>query len=137
MDMKLPPAPTGPTGPTGPGTSPGAIRQAERTAGLRGMDPARGTATRGAARPDGNRARDAGTARPEGLAPIPPGPERILRESMGRVDLPPPLELMAALEAAQVFAPLADRAVPGLGRLVSAVIEDERFKLARMLDLGR
>ena len=36
MDMKLPPAPTGPTGPTGPGTSPGAIRQAERTAGLRG-----------------------------------------------------------------------------------------------------
>ena len=44
---------------------------------------------------------------------------------------------MAALEAAQEFAPLADRAVPGLGRLVSAVIEDERFKLARMLDLGR
>ena len=65
------------------------------------------------------------------------GPADLLDEGLGRAELPPPLELMAALEAAQRHAPLADRAVPGLGRLLAAVIDDERFKLARMMDLGR
>lgn len=61
----------------------------------------------------------------------------LLDEGLGHADLPPPLELMAALEAAERHAPLADRAVPGLGRLIRAVIGDERFKLARTMDLGR
>lgn len=65
------------------------------------------------------------------------GPGALLAEAMGRAELPPPLELMAALEAAERHAPLADRAVPGLGALIRAVIQDERFKLARMMDLGR
>lgn len=63
--------------------------------------------------------------------------DALLDEGLGPVDLPPPIELMAALEAAERHAPLADRAVPGLGRLIHAVIGDERFKLARTMDLGR
>ncbi|ARJ70459.1 hypothetical protein B0A89_13240 [Paracoccus contaminans] len=65
------------------------------------------------------------------------GPGDLLAEAMGRAELPPPLQLIAALEAAERHAPLADRAVPGLGALIRAVIQDERFKLARMMDLGR
>lgn len=65
------------------------------------------------------------------------GADALMHEALGRSELPPPLELMAALDSAKAHAPLADRAVPGLGRLVGAVIDDERFKLGRMLDLGR
>lgn len=123
MDVKL--SSTG-AGATKPAPTPATIRQAERAVPAQGPGPARGAPARTDA---GHRAdRTGGTA---------PGPERVLHESMGRVDLPPPLELMAALEAAREFAPMADRAVPGLGQLVGAVIDDERHKLARMLDLGR
>lgn len=65
------------------------------------------------------------------------GPGDLLAEAMGRAELPPPLQLIAALEAAERHAPLTDRAVPGLGALIRAVIQDERFKLTRMMDLGR
>ena len=64
------------------------------------------------------------------------GLDAMLQDGLGRTDLPPTLDLVAALEAAERFAPMADRAVPGLGRLVGAVIADERHKLARLLDLG-
>lgn len=64
------------------------------------------------------------------------GLDAMMQDSLGRAELPPTIELVAALEAAHRFAPMADRAVPGLGRLVAAVIEDERHKLARVLDLG-
>lgn len=84
------------------------------------------------ARPEQERA-GAGTSRPDAA----PALDELLAEGLGRAELPPPLELMAALEAAERHAPLADRAVPGLGRLIHAVIADERFKLARMIDLGR
>ena len=60
----------------------------------------------------------------------------MMDEALGPSRLPEPLELVSALEAARAHAGLADRAVPGLGRLVAAVIEDETRKLARYLDLG-
>lgn len=59
----------------------------------------------------------------------------LLDEALGRVRLPDAIELVAALEAARDHAALADKAVPGLGRLVTAVIEDETRKLTRYLDL--
>lgn len=58
------------------------------------------------------------------------------KQAFGSVQLPSRLELVAALEAARDFAPLADRAVPGLGRLVAAVIDDESRKLTRSLDMA-
>lgn len=61
----------------------------------------------------------------------------ILDEALGHARLPHPLGLISALEAAREHAGRADQAVPGLGRLVSAVIDDETRKLARYLDLGR
>ncbi|SMO45116.1 hypothetical protein [Paracoccus laeviglucosivorans] len=74
-------------------------------------------------------------ARREPAAANPGGFAAILDQGLGRVRLPNALELVAALEAAREHAPLADKAVPGLGRLVSAVIEDETRKLSRYLDL--
>ncbi|MFV0386016.1 hypothetical protein [Paracoccus sp. (in: a-proteobacteria)] len=59
----------------------------------------------------------------------------LMEQGLGRVRLPDTIELMAALEGARNHAALADRAVPGLGRLVEAVIDDESRKLARYLDL--
>lgn len=70
-----------------------------------------------------------------GEAPL-RGLDAMLQDGLGRADLPAPLDLVAALESAERFAPMADRAVPGLGRLVGAVIQDERHKLSRLLDLG-
>lgn len=64
------------------------------------------------------------------------GLDALLQDGLGRAELPPALDLVAALEAAERFAPMADDAVPGLGRLVGAVIADERHKLSRLLDLG-
>lgn len=122
--------PSGPGSTQGPAGSQG-IRAGARPAG--GLPPRVGPH----AGPHTDRARDqrdAG-ARP-GSAPL-RGPGDILSEGLGRADLPPPLELMAALEAAERHAPVADRAVPGLGRLIDAVIKDERYKLARMMDLDR
>ncbi|AGT08869.1 hypothetical protein [Paracoccus aminophilus] len=59
----------------------------------------------------------------------------ILEAGLGQVRLPSAIELVAALEAARDHAGMADQAVPGLGRLVAAVIEDETRKLSRYLDL--
>ena len=59
----------------------------------------------------------------------------ILEEGLGQAHLPDAIELIAALEAARNHAGMADRAVPGLGRLVTAVIDDETHKLSRYLDL--
>lgn len=61
---------------------------------------------------------------------------QIAHEALGSPELPARIDLIAALEAARDFAPLADRAVPGLGRLVAAVIDDESRKLTRSLDLA-
>ncbi len=63
------------------------------------------------------------------------GFREILEEGFGRVRLPDTIQLVAALEAARDHAGLADKAVPGLGRLVTAVIDDETRKLQRYLDL--
>ncbi|WBU57194.1 hypothetical protein [Paracoccus sediminicola] len=59
----------------------------------------------------------------------------IMQDGLGQTRLPNALELVAALDAARDHAAMADKAVPGLGKLVSAVIEDESRKLARYLDL--
>lgn len=63
------------------------------------------------------------------------GFREILEEGFGRVRLPDAIQLVAALEAAREHAGMADKAVPGLGRLVTAVIDDETRKLQRYLDL--
>lgn len=93
-------------------------------------------APRGAARP----ARAAldiadAPARAELRAPA-AGFHAILDAALGQPHLPDPIALIAALEAAHAHAPNADKAVPGLGKLVEAVIEDETYKLGRYLDLS-
>lgn len=127
MDSTIRPS-AGAVPPSGPGAltspNPTAVRGQRPLSGLPATVPPR----------VGERPRDAD--RDIGRAPL-RGPGDLLSEGLGRVELPPPLELMAALEAAERHAPVADRAVPGLGRLIGAVIADERFKLARMMDLGR
>ena len=122
MDSRIPQSPRPAGLPAAPGPA--------RPAGAPALDPTR----RGG--PHADAAGEApGRAR---LRPdTAPGAAALMQAALGRSELPPPLELMAALDSALAHAPLADRAVPGLGRLVGAVIEDERFKLGRMLDLGR
>ncbi len=59
----------------------------------------------------------------------------LLEKGLGPVELPEPMQLVAALRAAAGRADLADRAAPGLGALVKMVIEDETAKLDRYMDL--
>ncbi|SDX29874.1 hypothetical protein [Paracoccus sanguinis] len=126
MDSRIPQSPRPAGLPAAPGPA--------RPAGAPALDPTRRGGPHAA--PHADAAGEApGRAR---LRPdTAPGAAALMQAALGRSELPPPLELMAALDSALAHAPLADRAVPGLGRLVGAVIEDERFKLGRMLDLGR
>ncbi|RMC34922.1 hypothetical protein [Paracoccus alkanivorans] len=78
---------------------------------------------------------DRSEARKEDVGTGSSGFGAILDQGLGHAHLPDPIELVAALEAAGEHADMADRAVPGLGKLVSAVIEDEARKLLRYLDL--
>ena len=63
------------------------------------------------------------------------GFQGILEAGLGGVTLPSAPGLIAALESAREYSGSADKAVPGLGRLVDAVIEDECRKLSRYLDM--
>ncbi|MBK4214334.1 hypothetical protein JJJ17_00195 [Paracoccus caeni] len=63
------------------------------------------------------------------------GFQTILETGLGNVSLPSAPDLISALESARSYADSADKAVPGLGRLVDAVLEDECRKLSRYLDM--
>ncbi|MFD2440632.1 hypothetical protein ACFSS8_12160 [Paracoccus kondratievae] len=51
------------------------------------------------------------------------------------MSLPSAPDLITALETARSYADRADKAVPGLGRLVDAVLEDECRKLSCYMDM--
>lgn len=102
----------------------------------RAAPPAPGGAVRGAPAAAPASAPDGAGAQGRAAGPRPGGFGAMMDEALGPSRLPEPLELVSALEAARTHADRADRAVPGLGRLVAAVIEDETRKLARYLDLS-
>lgn len=63
------------------------------------------------------------------------GFQSILETGLGNVSLPSAPDLITALETARSYADRADKAVPGLGRLVDAVLEDECRKLSCYMDM--
>ncbi|PZO67378.1 MAG: hypothetical protein DI498_03325 [Paracoccus denitrificans] len=81
-------------------------------------------------------ARDIDANTPSSAAASPArGFSGILDTALGPTNLPDPVALIAALDAAAAHAGEADKAIPGLGRLVEAVIRDESYKLGRYMDL--
>lgn len=60
----------------------------------------------------------------------------IVATALGPVDLPGPIRLVAALEAASERVGQAESAVPGLSDLVRAVLDEEVAKITRYLDIS-
>lgn len=60
----------------------------------------------------------------------------IVATALGPVDLPGPIRLVAALEAASDRVGRAESAVPGLSDLVRAVLDEEVAKINRYLDIS-